>query len=415
MVYERGRRQGTPSPLRVFAKAMPDVVLDITEVLRNPMRTGIQRVVRELVRNWPRGRRLRLARFVAGRGLELVPDRVRPLLLETDERARGATVEGVAALIAAECRGCGEALPDGVPILVPELCFTAARWAWYEALHQHDPDAFGMIVFDFIPWLHADVYSAGEAPPAQIACYYNLVAKAKRLAFISAATRDEAMTRIGRAPGPSGPVFPLGADALGLERQRFDDSRNAYVVIGSVCRNKCHDLIFAAFERLWRKGFAGELVFAGRAADNGLAGQLADAAAFPRFRHLAHPTDAVLRDALRGARATIAISRVEGYGLGPVESLHAGIPTIVSSATPSTRGLPPRGQIRIDQPETDAIEAAVGAMAAGDNARRLWAEARRLRLPTWRAFAASVAAWIAPAPRAHSLRGLIHRLRPALG
>lgn len=413
MVYERGRRRDAPSPLRVFAKAMPDVVLDITEVLRNPMRTGIQRVVRELVRNWPRGRRLRLARFVAGRGLELVPDRVRPLLLETDGRARGATVEGVAALIAAECRGCGEALPDGVPILVPELCFTAARWAWYEALYRRDPDAFGMIVFDFIPWLHADVYSAGEAPPPEIACYYGLVAKAKRLAFISAATRDEAMTRIGRAPGPVGPVFPLGADALGLERQRFDDARNAYVVIGSVCRNKCHDLIFAAFERLWRKGFMGELVFAGRAADRGLAEMLRSAGAYPRFRHVAQPSDDALRDVLRGARATIAVSRVEGYGLGPVESLHAGIPTIVSGTTPSVRDLPPRGQIRIARPETEAIEAAVGTMAAGDTARRLWAEARRLRLPTWRAFAASVAAWIAPAPHALSWRGLIDRLRPA--
>lgn len=394
---------------------MPDVVLDITEVLRNPMRTGIQRVVRELVRHWPRGRRLGLARFVAGRGLELVPDRVRPLLLETDERARGGTIEAVAALIAAECRGSGEAPPDGAPMLVPELCFTAARWAWYAALHRRDPDAFGMIVHDFIPWLHADVYSAGEAPPPQIACYYDLVAKAKRLAFISAATRDEAMTRIGRAPGPAGPVFPLGADALGLECQRFDEGRNAYVVIGSVCRNKCHDLILAAFERLWRKGFTGELVFAGRAADRALAGLIAGAAAFPRFRHLAHPTDGALRDALRGARATIAVSRVEGYGLGPVESLHAGIPTIVSSATPSIRGLGPRGQIRIERPETDAIEAAVGAMADGDTARRLWAEARRLRLPTWRSFAAAVAAWIAPAPRAFSWRGLAHRLRPAGG
>jgi len=394
---------------------MPDVVLDISEFLRNPMRTGIQRVVRELVRHWPAAGQLRLARFVPGQGLQLVSDRVRPLVLETDDRARGATVEGLAALIAVECQQPGESPRAGVPILVPELCFTAARWEWYEALRRSDPDAFAMIVFDFIPWLHRHVYSVGEAPPAEIACYFELVAKAKRLAFISAATRDEAMTRIGRAPGPAGPVFPLGADALGLERQTFDDGRNAFVVIGSVCRNKCHDLIFAAFERLWREGFTGELVFVGRDADRDLAGLLETARTYPRFRHLVHPADDVLRDALRRARATIAVSRVEGYGLGPVESLHAGIPTIVSSSTPSLRRLPPLAQIRIDRPDTDAVAAAVRAMSATATARRLWAEARRLKLPTWRDFAASVAAWIAPAPRAFAWRRLFDRLRARPG
>jgi glycosyltransferase involved in cell wall biosynthesis len=389
-----------------------DVLLDISELLRHPMRTGIQRVERELIRHWPAAPRLVLARFEPGIGLRAVPARVKPILLETDPRASRAGVDELTRMVAeaAAAKGKPARLPAEAPILVPELCFTAARWAWYDAMCRRAPNRVSMLVFDFIPMRRTDLFAGGV--PLGAAAYFGMLKHVNRLGFISAATRDEAAGLLARPANDPGPIFAPGANGLGLEKQQFDDRRSAYVVTGSVCRNKCHDLILAAFRQLWGEGFEGELVFAGRDADGELADVLAAGAGLPRFRHIAQPTDGTLRDILRHARATIAVSHVEGYGLAPLESLAAGIPVIVSGSTPSIRDLPGSGQIRIENPSVENIVSAVRRIADCETARRLWGETALLRLPTWAEFAARIADWMRIPRPVSRWRRMVAALRP---
>lgn len=48
---------------------MADIYLDLTELVRSPIRSGIQRVEGELVRYWPDELPFRIARFDAARGM----------------------------------------------------------------------------------------------------------------------------------------------------------------------------------------------------------------------------------------------------------------------------------------------------------------------------------------------------------
>ena len=87
-------------------------------------------------------------------------------------------------------------------------------------------------------------------------------------------------------------------------------------------------------------------------------------------------------------------SEGEGFGIPPLEALHAGIPVIVSAGLPALDGLPGLGQIRLATVSVDSIADAVRSLLDEAEARRLWAEASRLHLPTWRDFSHAVAAWV---------------------
>ena len=69
---------------------MTEIVLDCTELYSNPIRTGIQRVVRELLRNWPPHRpAIHVARFIAGTGLVRLPPSTVRLLKEEEPDVAG--------------------------------------------------------------------------------------------------------------------------------------------------------------------------------------------------------------------------------------------------------------------------------------------------------------------------------------
>jgi glycosyltransferase involved in cell wall biosynthesis len=111
--------------------------------------------------------------------------------------------------------------------------------------------------------------------------------------------------------------------------------------------------------------------------------------------------------AMRVARATIFVSTAEGFGLPPVESLHAGVPVITLADVPSIAMLPPLGQIRLPELGVEAVANAVLALEDDRVAERLWAEAATIELGTWRTFAVQVARWCAglAAPASNVVKG----------
>jgi glycosyltransferase involved in cell wall biosynthesis len=382
--------------------AVTTVIVDATELIGNPLRTGIQRVVRELLRYWPAtgqcGPVMRLARFDAASGLVPVADTILPLLTLTDPALREASFGLVRDAVTAKLESACTPLPAGAPIFVPELFFDPQRCAFYRDRLSRDPRSAAFLLYDFIPWLHPACIGVTETAPFMP--YLALVRDASHTAFISGRTRDDYACRIlrGRKQAEeAGPIFALGADGLGLEQQDFARARRLFVALGSLDGRKNQDRIVAAFRLLWQAGgFDFDLALVGRMFGH-VDRRFLDAASdeLPRFRYIANASDVEVRALLRQARATIYASEIEGFGLPPLESLQAGIPVVAVEGLPSLSDLPPHGQIRIVAADPATIAEAVRKLADDAVTETLWRDASRLRLPSWRDFAAQAAAWAA--------------------
>ena len=377
--------------------------MDVSELLAAPVRTGIQRVVRALLRHWPQTQRLYLCRFVAGRGLVMVPDAVLPWLTDATEAARNVAPGELARQVHALLDADAPAIPPGLPILVPELFFGAERCSAHRALLAADPGRVRYLLHDLIPWLYPGLI--GVRGSAHLMPYLALLRDARMVCFTSNEVRHEFATRVRRMERPEaaalervGPVFPLGADGPPVARQSFTPDRRTYLCIGSVDGRKNQAAVVAAFRQLWKAGSDARLVVVGRvfAQMLGEADELAlrEMEAEPRFSHLQDVGEDLLAELFGKARATIFVSRREGFGLPPVESLAAGVPVIVSTAVPSVAGLAPDGLVRLEEPTPDAIAAAVTLLESDQRAARLWAGAAKQVLPGWAGMAAALAGWM---------------------
>jgi len=372
---------------------MSSIFLDITELLRNPIRSGIQRVVRKLLEHWPAEIPMRLAHFDRDRGLLAVSDRVVPLVTENSVELRDLSFDALRSRIASELQKPGLALPAHALAFVPEVFFDHARCAYYRERLRMDPHGSAFLLYDFIPWLYSDHFGGGGV--AHLMPYLALIRDAPKTAFISSQTRAEYLRRIRRGRGGGGPVLPLGADGFDLERQSFTPLRRSFVAIGSIDGRKNQEQIVAAFVSLWQQGLAPPLVLIGRAFEHVNRDFLDQANTYPLFSWFEEASDEMVKRVMRGARATIYVSDVEGYGIPPVESLHVGIPVIATATVPSLMDLPTNGQIRLDTAQPEGIAAAVRRFEDDPAAAQLWDEVGELRLPTWRDCARQAAEWMA--------------------
>jgi glycosyltransferase involved in cell wall biosynthesis len=364
---------------------MTPVVIDCTELYLNPVRTGIQRVVRKLLSHWPHYRvEARVARFDPRQGL--VPITEQAVRILTDQEP-GASAMSRNALVVALGRldHRADPLPSVPRIFVPEVFYDSARCRFYE---QRDP---AMLAYDFLPWLRPSLFSSPSM--AALMPYLRLVRNARNVAYISKQTMLEYESRIARRPA-AGPVLPLGADGLRIERQVWSASRTGYVSLGSLDTRKNQHLIIEAFIRLWDAGYNVPLTLIGGAFDRRKLWWLDAVRRFPLFTWLDGASDAQVANALRAARATIYVSEAEGYGLPPVESLAAGVPVITAASCPSVAMLPPTGMLRLGHITSSAIAAAVLSLEDDRGAAIIWEEAAKVKLKTWRDFAEATATWL---------------------
>ena len=359
------------------------VHIDVTELLRHPIRTGIQRVERELIRHWPGPSRL--CPVVAGRtGFYRLPDDILPALAAGEAISKRPIYRLLHPL---------RPDPATLRLVNAELFFDPRRAGLYADLARRGARGVGWLLFDFLPWLTPQDFATGAARLGMP--YLRTLRDIPAVAHISEQTRYDYEKRIMRGHGRRGPVIALGGDGLAIPRQVFAPTRRRYVALGTIEPRKNAAAILEAFAKLWREGSSAELVVIGtmRGGTASEAGWLHRLGGEPNFRYFGNADDAKLREVLKGARALVFASRSEGFGLPPLEALHAGIPVIVSANVPSIAMLPPSGQLRLLDLSATEIAAAVREMEDDATAARLWQEAASLRIRTWRDTAREFADW----------------------
>ena len=309
------------------------LLVDVTVVARNDLRTGIERVVRGvlvgLLRNPPEGFRVEpvradgeryvYARSYASRVLGL-PDG-----LVADEPVE--TTSG-------DCFLGLDWYADGIPRFASML----AQWR-----------ALGVrlyfVVYDLLPLLLPTAFP--ESSRRMVETWLATIARAADgLVCISRAVADELVVWLDATqPACSRPLrigyWPLGAtfDDTAPTRSAVDvdvlvrqcTTRPAFLMVGTVEPRKAHAEVLAGFEAAWRNGVDANLVIVGKQ------GWMMDALAarlnaHPEQRHrlfwLQDVSDQALDALYAASTALIVASRGEGFGLPLVEAARHGTPVI---------------------------------------------------------------------------------------
>ena len=367
--------------------------LDMSEFLTNPLRTGIQRVEREIIRYWPGPKPLVLCSFDASsdKFRRLPDDAINAVCSET---APFFDPEKPVFLDHQKAADFIETDDLTSSFFNPELFFDPRRANAYRTLAQHQAADVAWLIYDFLPFLEPQYFPSGTT----LYCmpYVHAMQAISRACFISEKTRSEFIKRVIKDETKAGPVFPLGGDGLQMSKQSFTESNKTFVYIGTIEPRKNVSDIVAAFQWLWQQEIDVRLTVVGRMVSESvqelpiferLKGE-------SRFTYLGHADDEAVRKALQSARATIFVSSAEGFGIPPYESLAASIPIIASTSVPSLYLLPPGGRIVLEEISSRAIAAAVTRMLDDRVARALWHEAAQMPVPTWKEFVQSLAAWL---------------------
>ena len=377
---------------------MTDIVFDCTELYQNPIRTGIQRVVRALLQHWPsEGPKLHVARFEPRDGLRRLPRAAVELMSDRAPGAGDMPHDVLSKAIRLAASEEYESLPAEAIYFIPEIFYDQERCRFYESHVLNNNYRAAILLYDFIPIFHPSTFKLPTTLPFMH--YLRLVQQIDRVAHISMRTKREYEQRVMRGRAQlNGPVLPLGGDGLPVEKQSWSPDRRGFLAIGTLDGWKNQDVITAAFKALWDEGHDTPLTLIGRAYSGVDLSWLPDPKKYPHFRWLQQATDAEIADELRKTRGTIYLPDLAGFGLPPAESLWAGIPVVTLSDMPSLDAVSHNGIVRIMRPEVSELKAAVTTLLDERRLAMLWKEAEALRIGTWEDFARATANWLSGIP-----------------
>src|SRR5215831_11704801 len=241
--------------------AADTLFLDLTELLGNPLRSGIQRVERELIRHWPGPARLVPCRFdTPSQRFVSVSENVFAILAADAATPGTAELDLLRPHLAAERTLSTAELAEG--LFNPEVFFDAGRAKAYRAICREPGAKVSWLLFDFLPYLRPQDYPSGTAQSCMH--YIRALREVPRVSSISEQTQIEYTTRIMRDPARSGPFFPLGGDGVQLGRQQFGSDKRSFAYIGTIEPRKNVVVILEAFEQLWAGGVHADLIVIGR-------------------------------------------------------------------------------------------------------------------------------------------------------
>lgn len=379
--------------------------LDLTETTSSFHRTGIQRTLARMIAT--ASDRGRLVPFtVAPDGMVVVHDHTLLDLLADELFAAddfGTVSARIAELTARPlCRVGRDTLLSARAVVNIEVFYNTVRAEFYAHLTRRMRERVFFLIYDIIP-IGQPNHFKNHLPFAME--YFRFCLSVENIATISSFTRDQVIAVMGRRDTDNIRVVTLGSDTFGTvlpltpAQQAADQPGTPlFTVVGTVTDRKGHLLVLQTFRSLWDEGVDVALAFLGNpdgATSDDLFEAMGEDGRDPkRFRWVRAPGDADIRDALASSWGTVYVSDGEGFGLGPLESLQAGVPTIVRSDYPSLADIPPRGQIRVPPHDAAALKAAVLSLLDRGVHHATKAELANLTLKTWTQFGQDLNGWI---------------------
>lgn len=319
--------------------AQRQLLVDVTNIAHNDLRTGIERVVRAQLAEL-------LRRPLPGM-------RVEPVRLSAEG---GRWQYRYARAFAARLLDIGGVAPD-LPVDVgpgdiffgadyaPAAVAGAAHEGIYAAWRARGVEV-SFQVYDFLPVLRPEFFPAG-ADRVHAEWLRSVCANADRLVCISGAVADETRGWIASqsiaAPHPQVGALHLGADldgALSQAAPRLDPDAPTFLMVGTIEPRKGHLQVLTAFEQLWAEGVEARLVIVGAEGWKPLARaerrtipQIVErlqnhAEAGKRLTWLKGVDDARLDALYRQCTCLLAPSEGEGFGLPLIEAARHGIPIL---------------------------------------------------------------------------------------
>ncbi len=376
------------------------IYLDVTEIVAEPYRTGIQRVTAELCRNWPDAELEAVTVQSDSRLLRLPKETTAAIgeLFNPDSRSASTSRRRLAELSRFQVSRDSVTLTARDVLLCPEVFFESPHVDFYERQPAATLKRACFIVYDLLPLTNPEFFRP-NAPQHVLCRYFCLLRRIGHLSFISRATQRVFSNRFVRSIDTVGQVSELGCDGLGPRVPMTDTSTRppTFVALGTIEPRKNHSMILDAFERIWTRGSNVHLTFLGRFGwvENSFRARIdALRARHPHFQVIEDADDSTVRNHVLKARATIFVSSVEGFGLPPVESLWLGTPVIASSGIPSLENIGSKGIHMLESLEPESLQAAVESFFDDSYHRNKCLEARELQLPIWDNFARGIHDWV---------------------
>lgn len=316
------------------ATAERQLLIDISTIVRNDDRTGIQRVVRalllQLISRPPAGFRVRPVFATRKQGYHYAH--------ETGDPARLTARPTAASAISARSGDIFLCLDLAAQIL-PRHAAELAHWKQLGV-------EIDVIVYDLLPVLHPSWFNARNT--RNIRRWLRTIAiLADRLICISPAVKTDLENWLLRKYGVAAGVIPACVIPLGADIDASMPSRGvpenidalmqtlfrkpAVLMVGTIEPRKSHGVVLAAFHEQWRKGLDVNLVIIGKPGWKTHALQQA-LRANPEHNRRLHWLEDASDDLLMllYARCTgvIVASYAEGFGLSFIEALYYQKPVL---------------------------------------------------------------------------------------
>jgi hypothetical protein len=359
-------------------------VVDVDFCARSRTHSGIQRVVRQTVPRWQASHAIRLVAW-DGPGFRDLSPRERARVLQHGEPAAHLSNASDDRLV----------VPWRTTVVLPDVPRPEGA-PELVALSRYSGSTLGLVGYDMIPILSADVRPPGDA--VSFAEWLTVVKHAHRLAGISASSTAE-FAGFGRALGAQGLSGPLVreirvADETGLAAPRAPSPNRARPVllcVGSREPHKNQRAALHAAERLWREGVELEVrLLGGPGFSDAILRPAVDrlVAAGRPVTDLGQVSDAVLSAEMRDADAVFFASLHEGYGLPVTEALACGTPVITADFGAQAEVARAGGCLLVDPRDDDSIRDGIRRMVTdGALQARLRDEALARPVRTWDQYA----------------------------
>ena len=309
------------------------LLVDVSNLSQHDAGTGIQRVVRNVLRELYRA---------DTRGFDVVPVRFDSAGLPRQARDFAARFAGE------QTDGTDDPLLDARPgdiFLGLDLSAHIVPWYYgsFDRMRRRGV-AMHFVVYDLIPLLRPDCMDPAGVPTLQ-AWYQSIGQLADGLCCISRAVADELAKWCDQAQPVRHRPLKIGHFHLGSELDpaaaETDAEANAqldaitagqsFLMVGTIEPRKGHGQVLDAFELLWHDGVDASLVIVGKPGwlmEDFTARLQQHPEAGRRLRWFTDIDDRHLRALYAASVALLAASEAEGFGLPIVEAAGHGLPVI---------------------------------------------------------------------------------------